>query len=403
MPHPTALYPIQTTLHHTTPYSTTQHHTAPNRTTCQMRIVKQRLLEMMPALSIFLDVDDLEDISDLEGYVDRSVTILIFCSKGYFQSKNCIREIRSCTAKHKPMIAVLDPDSATGALTLDEVQAELLAADERYDAWGFTGDGGPVGQDCFETLFAGDPIEWNRIGAFQDVTLRLIAERMLPPQHGKVYLSGELVHDHVDLPSPSSRGKTFHLYVSPHNAGAMDFVDELSGWYEHNSKSHHLDSKKRRGFHGRQADKEKSNGGGLLAGMSRGVKQMRQGALEDKGPDPYALDPRAPKKEQGSGADVKVLVTQDTNLLGECEAMLCYLNSKTWTSGKTTEAFANDIAAAMRRGVAVTLVHEMPGVGGQGRADGIRTHLQDACNTASQVPPTYLTYLPRLPTSAPSL
>ena len=34
-----------------------------------MRIVKQRLLEMMPDLSIFLDVDDLEDISDLEGYI----------------------------------------------------------------------------------------------------------------------------------------------------------------------------------------------------------------------------------------------------------------------------------------------------------------------------------------------
>ena len=104
-----------------------------------MRIVKQRLLEMMPNLSIFLDVDDLEDISDLEGsvvvsrvvegrlvgrvvsrvvgrvvghwsllathhslcallttrcvllpcrYVDRSANILVFCSKGYFQSKN---------------------------------------------------------------------------------------------------------------------------------------------------------------------------------------------------------------------------------------------------------------------------------------------------------------------------
>ena len=29
----------------------------------QMRIIKQRLLEMIPELSVFLDVDDLEDIS----------------------------------------------------------------------------------------------------------------------------------------------------------------------------------------------------------------------------------------------------------------------------------------------------------------------------------------------------
>ena len=35
----------------------------------QMRIVKQRLLEMIPDLSVFLDVDDLEDISNLQGYI----------------------------------------------------------------------------------------------------------------------------------------------------------------------------------------------------------------------------------------------------------------------------------------------------------------------------------------------
>lgn len=52
----------------------------------QMRIVKQRLLEMIPELSIFLDVDDLEDISDLEGYITKSKMVLIFCSQGYFRS-----------------------------------------------------------------------------------------------------------------------------------------------------------------------------------------------------------------------------------------------------------------------------------------------------------------------------
>ena len=35
----------------------------------QMRVAKQRLLEMIPDLSIFLDVDDLEDISNLQGYI----------------------------------------------------------------------------------------------------------------------------------------------------------------------------------------------------------------------------------------------------------------------------------------------------------------------------------------------
>ena len=33
----------------------------------QMRIVKQRLVEMLPDARVFLDVDDLEEIGDLEG------------------------------------------------------------------------------------------------------------------------------------------------------------------------------------------------------------------------------------------------------------------------------------------------------------------------------------------------
>ena len=43
----------------------------------QMRIIKQRLLEMMPTLSVFLDVDDLDEIGDLEGYIRRTSTVLV--------------------------------------------------------------------------------------------------------------------------------------------------------------------------------------------------------------------------------------------------------------------------------------------------------------------------------------
>ena len=37
------------------------------------------------------------------------------------------------------------------------------------------------GAALFTTLLATEPIEWNRFGVFQDVTLRLVAERLLPP------------------------------------------------------------------------------------------------------------------------------------------------------------------------------------------------------------------------------
>ena len=54
----------------------------------QMRVIKARMRELVPELQIFLDVDDLEDIANLQGYIERTQVVLVFCSKGYFQSKN---------------------------------------------------------------------------------------------------------------------------------------------------------------------------------------------------------------------------------------------------------------------------------------------------------------------------
>jgi hypothetical protein len=46
-----------------------------------MRIVKQRLREMLPDAEIFLDVDDLTKGRGAE-YVDASSLVLVFCSRG---------------------------------------------------------------------------------------------------------------------------------------------------------------------------------------------------------------------------------------------------------------------------------------------------------------------------------
>ena len=54
--------------------------------------IKQRLREMLPDVHTFLDVDDLTEGFGAE-FVDVSSLTLIFCSKGYFVSKNCMREV----------------------------------------------------------------------------------------------------------------------------------------------------------------------------------------------------------------------------------------------------------------------------------------------------------------------
>ena len=49
----------------------------------QVAAIKRQLCLLVPGISIFLDVDDLEEISALERYIDETAVIIIFLSKGY--------------------------------------------------------------------------------------------------------------------------------------------------------------------------------------------------------------------------------------------------------------------------------------------------------------------------------
>jgi len=72
-----------------------------------------------------------------------------------------------------------------------------------------------------------DPIEWCRLGNYQDVSMRLIAERLLEPAlRGKTVLQGELSFERPTLPMPSAVNR-YHLCHSPHNRGVAAMVDEL--------------------------------------------------------------------------------------------------------------------------------------------------------------------------------
>ena len=47
------------------------------------------------AAQVFRDVDDLQSLDELEEYVRQSGVVLLFVSKGYFASRNCLRELRA--------------------------------------------------------------------------------------------------------------------------------------------------------------------------------------------------------------------------------------------------------------------------------------------------------------------
>ena len=111
----------------------------------------------------------MEDVSEgyMERYIDLTESVLVFCSRGYFESRNCMRELRLACAKGKPIITILDPESNSGSMSTDEIGTALKESDAYYSSWGFDGDNGPQGAQLIEALFRDEPIEWNRISAFQ--------------------------------------------------------------------------------------------------------------------------------------------------------------------------------------------------------------------------------------------
>ena len=90
-------------------------------------VIKKNLMLLLPGVQVFLDVDDLEEIGALEEYIKRSQAILFFLSKGYFRSKNCLREVRSALQLKKPIILVQEADPGKGGGLLEELRADSPA------------------------------------------------------------------------------------------------------------------------------------------------------------------------------------------------------------------------------------------------------------------------------------
>ena len=305
----------------------------------QMRVIRQRLQEMVPGMRAFLDVEDLEDISDLEGYIKRSKCVVVYCSRGYFESKNCMIELRAAVKLGKHIQPLMDLEASRGGLTRDEVCNQILAADAHYAKWGFVD--GPRGAELCAKLFERQPIEWNRIGAFQDVTMRMIAAGALGEENAPglatrsssrimrrsksrrsggldaaelaeaTYLEQETAHKSVELPPPEVTGRTFHCFISSSNPGAVELLEEV--------------------------------------------------ALKMK---------------------MEIKTTTDIADLPACGHMLVYLTGETWTGGARSDSLALDVNAAMDAGTHLLLAHEMPGMqdDGQDARHGVEFSTFFACS-----------------------
>jgi len=310
----------------------------------QMRVIKTRLLEMVPDLRVFLDVDDLKKLNDLEKYVDSTNVILVFCSDGYFASKNCMRELLRATWGAKPIIALMEPEARRGGLSRQEVcdlihDAEATLFDQwalgsAVSTWG-VGAGGIVHADTIcNALFSQAHLEWNRLGSFQDVTMRVIAERLLPASTGPTFVQGELGRQAMLLPPPL-QGETdsFHLYCSLANPGGLSFTAEYA-------------AAQRLQLQWSTSDQSQTRPP-VVEEASRLWHRLVQGKLH--------------------GGSRTLRVTTLAEDMKQCDHFLVYLNAATWSRGAASEAFAAEVGEAMDLNVHLLLCHEMIGPGQEAR------------------------------------
>jgi hypothetical protein len=66
----------------------------------QVLSIKKELQLLVPSVKIWLDVENLQNVADLEANISSSDMTLMFLSGGYFSSWNCLREVRHATFVH---------------------------------------------------------------------------------------------------------------------------------------------------------------------------------------------------------------------------------------------------------------------------------------------------------------
>ena len=133
----------------------------------QVAVIKRQLSLMLPSPRIFLDVDDLDDVSMIEQYVRESAVVLIFMSRGYFLSRACLTEVRCALAQQKPLVLVHERSVEHGGSDLESLQLECPEA--LRTAVFFEEDG----------TVARDFIMWHRTKEMQACSLQRISEALL--------------------------------------------------------------------------------------------------------------------------------------------------------------------------------------------------------------------------------
>ena len=178
--------------------------------------IKRQLQLLLPSIQIFLDIDNLRSVDELEAYVGESAAVLVLLgSPSYFKSANCRRELTAAMERGAPLILLHDADERKAGAPLDELTV-ACPAECRAFVFGSAEAPRPV-------------VRWQRIWEFQLVSLAQVAEALLlssPLYHHEAALPLSLPGQSTSPPAHAGRER-IGIYVSRSNAGAWAGAEAL--------------------------------------------------------------------------------------------------------------------------------------------------------------------------------
>jgi len=182
--------------------------------------IVRMIQQYLPGINIWLDVDSLTDISNLEESVAEAARFVLFYSKDYFKSKNCVREVKAAVQKEKPITIIFETD--------ENLESSEVIDDMKNECREYL-------PEELDYIFAEEPILWlNSSLHFTLESVKMIVERLLPklPHYEKHPL---LLHEGLKIKNELSPIKVLsplELLVCDANIGAYEVALKLCGEYK---------------------------------------------------------------------------------------------------------------------------------------------------------------------------
>jgi hypothetical protein len=341
------------------------------------KLIKQTCRTICPSLRVFLDVEDLVTGSGVKE-VDHSRSITVFAMPVYFWKVNCVKELTRAIVRKKP-ISLLLPDSEvhgefTGTMIRDIVtddwvkrwQMEKRVA-QWANEWGVQDLRAPTAQDYCDALFSRSLLEWSRLTLFQERTMVLMCQRLLPDEKREIYLQGA-----VSFTLPQNH-QAIKVYCSAHNLGAAELATELNDAFKESARTLRSICKNRisrcTGRVLRRSSESSERRTETLAIFRRSSERKaghaecttsHRRSSESKGRHiQFATSPATNVTSTRRSSETKDLLKLVEDI-DDGHLMLVYLNALTWS--QSPEELAADIENAKGSGMRLQLCHEFPSV-----------------------------------------